>query len=219
MTGFAGPNMQTQIAGPGQSLQDMQNMQNMQNMQRMQQQMTGFPQQNPGYNFQQNGLMAQPTGFQQPQQTGFAPFQQAQPTGFQAPMQTGYQQPGFQQGFQNGSPFADPPRAPFQPQPTGYNSFQPSPLNPQATGINQFLPPALQPQPTGFQQSPPPVPPMPPMPPMPSAQPLVPQKTGPAPAIRFGVQPAKKLAPQPTGKASLANASKFGRESDCVACG
>jgi hypothetical protein len=219
MTGFAGPNMQTQIAGPGQSLQDMQNMQNMQNMQRMQQQMTGFPQQNPGYNFQQNGLMAQPTGFQQPQQTGFAPFQQAQPTGFQAPMQTGYQQPGFQQGFQNGSPFADPPRAPFQPQPTGYNSFQPSPLNPQATGINQFLPPALQPQPTGFQQSPPPVPPMPPMPPMPSAQPLVPQKTGPAPAIRFGVQPAKKLAPQPTGKASLANASKFGRESDCVAFG
>lgn len=50
---------------------------------------------------------------------------------------------------------------------------------------------------------------MPPMPPMPTAQPLVPQKTGPAPQIRFGVQNAKKLTPQPTGKASLANASKF----------
>jgi hypothetical protein len=151
-----------------------------------------------------------------PQQTGFAQYQQPMQTGFQQPMQTGFQQPmqtGFQQpGFpQNGSPFADPPRAPFQPmqaQPTGYNSFQPSPLNPQATGVNRFLPPALQPQPTGFGQSPPPMPPMPPMPSMPTASPLVPQKTGPPPPIRFGVQAAKKLTPQPTGKASLANASK-----------
>lgn len=181
--------------------------QNMQNMQPMQPQMTGFPQQNSGYNnFQQNGLMPQPTGFQQPQ-NGYAQFQQPQPTGFQQPMQTGYGQQGFQQGFGNGSPFADPPRAPFQPQPTGFNSFQPSPLNPQATGINQFLPPAIQPQPTGFGQSPPPMPPMPPMPSMPTAQPLVPQKTGPAPPVRFGTQPAKKLTPQPTGKASLANAT------------
>ena len=175
-------------------------------MPQMQPQMTGFPQQNPGFNnFQQNGLMPQPTGFQQPQ-NGFASFQQQQPTGFQQPMQTGFGQQGFQQGF--GSPFADPPRAPFQPQPTGYNSFQPSPLNPHATGINQFLPPAIQPQPTGFGQSPPPMPPMPPMPSMPTAQPLVPQKTGPPPPVRFGVQAAKKLTPQPTGKASLANASK-----------
>jgi hypothetical protein len=124
-------------------------------------------------------------------------------------MQTGFQ-PNFQQ---NGSPFADPPRAPFQPmptQPTGYNTFQPSPLNPQATGVNRFLPPAIQPQPTGFGQSPPPMPPMPPMPSMPTAQPLIPQKTGPAPPIRFGVQQAKKLTPQPTGRASLANASKSG---------
>jgi hypothetical protein len=129
-------------------------------------------------------------------------------------MQTGFQQPHFTQGFGNGSPFADPPRAPFQPlqsQPTGYNSFQPSPLNPQATGVNRFLPPALAPQPTGFMpsQSTTPIPPMPPMPSMPQAQPLVPQKTGPPPTIKFGVQPAKKLTPQPTGRANLANASKY----------
>ena len=219
LTGY-NPNMMNQIAPPGQSLQEQQNMLN---MQRMQQQMTGMPQQNGGFGFQQNGMMPQPTGYnsmspppQMPQQqTGFAPFQQPMQTGFQQPMQTGFQQPmqtGFQPSYQsNGSPFADPPRAPFQPmpsQPTGYSSFQPSPLNPQATGVNRFLPPAIQPQPTSFGQSPPPMPPMPPMPSMPTAQPLVPQKTGPAPPIRFGVQPAKKLTPQPTGKASLANASK-----------
>lgn len=205
LTGF-NPNMMAQVAPQGQSLQDMQN------MQRMQQQMTGFPQQNGGFGFQ-NGIMPQPTGFsmspppQQPMQTGFAPFQQPQPTGYQQPMQTGFQQ-GFQQ---NGSPFADPARAPFQPmqaQPTGYNTFTPSPLNPQATGVNRFLPPAIQPQPTGFGQQPP-VPPMPPMPPMPSMQPLVPQKTGPPPSIKFGVPAAKKLTPQPTGRANLANASMF----------
>jgi hypothetical protein len=221
LTGY-NPNMLAQVAPPGQSLQDIQNLQN---MQRLQQQMGGIPQQNGGFGFQQNGIMPQPTGYnsmspppQIPQQTGFAPFQQAMQTGFQQPMQTGFQQPmqtGFQPSFQqqNGSPFADPPRAPFQPmpsQPTGYNTFQPSPLNPQATGINRFLPPAIQPQPTGFGQSPPPMPPMPPMPSMPAAQALVPQKTGPAPPIRFGVQPAKKLTPQPTGRASLANASKSG---------
>jgi hypothetical protein len=218
LTGYQ-PNMLAQVAPPGQSMQDMQNMQN---MQRMQQQMTGMPQQNGGFGYQQNGMMPQPTGFnsmspppQMPQQAGFAPYQQPMQTGFQQPMQTGFQQPmqtGFQPSFQqNSSPFADPPRAPFQPmpaQPTGYNTFQPSPLNPQATGVNRFLPPAIQPQPTGFGQSPPPMPPMPPMPSMPTAQPLVPQKTGPAPPIRFGVQQAKKLTPQPTGKASLANASK-----------
>lgn len=205
LTGYQGnPNM-PQMGPVGQG---MNGQPNMMNMQPLQQQMTGFPQQNPGFNnFQQNGLMPQPTGFQQPQ-NGYAQFQQPQPTGFQQPMQTGYGQQGFQQGFGNGSPFADPPRAPFQPQPTGFNSFQPSPLNPQATGINQFLPPAIQAQPTGFGQSPPPMPPMPPMPSMPTAQPLIPQKTGPAPPVRFGTQAAKKLTPQPTGKASLANASK-----------
>ncbi|XP_014560070.1 hypothetical protein COCVIDRAFT_90249 [Bipolaris victoriae FI3] len=209
LTGY-NPNMMTPNVGQGQGMQGMQG---------MQPQMTGFPQQNGAYGFQQNGMMAQPTGFnsmspappQQPMQTGFAPFQQPQPTGFQQPMATGYQQsPHFTQGFGNGSPFADPPMAPFQPlqaQPTGYNSFQPAPLNPQATGVNRFLPPAIVPQPTGFGQSPPPVPPMPPMPGMPQAQPLVPQKTGPPPSIKFGVQPAKKLTAQPTGRANLANAT------------
>jgi hypothetical protein len=217
LTGFAGgPNMHAQVAPPGQSMQDM-------NMQRMQQQMTG-------YQHQQNGIMPQPTGYQtmpppqMPQQTGYAPFQQplqGQPTGFQ-PSMPGFQpnmpQQNFQQSFQqNSSPFADPPRAPFQPmqsmqpmqqQPTGYQSFTPQPINPQATGFNRFLPPAIQPTMTGFQQSTSP-PPMPPMPPMPTAAPLVPQRTGPAPSIKFGVQPAKKLTPQPTGKANLAKASKY----------
>ncbi|KAF2186947.1 hypothetical protein K469DRAFT_705490 [Zopfia rhizophila CBS 207.26] len=211
LTGFAGaPNMHTHVSPPGQSLQDL-NMQRLQQQQQqsLQQQMTGFPQQNPGFQFQQNGIMHQSTGFntmspppQQPQPTGFAHFQQPQPTGFQLGMQQGFQQ--------NASPFADPPRQPFQPtqtQPTGFNSFSPQPLNPQATGINRFLPPAIQPTITnsfGQTTSPPPVPPIPPMP---QAQPLVPQKTGPAPPVRFGVQPAKKLTPQPTGKANLAKAT------------
>jgi hypothetical protein len=205
-------------------------------MQRMQQQMTGFPQQNQNFQqFGQNGIMPQPTGYlpqqqQQQQQPGFAPFQQSQPTGFQPgmqqPFQTGMQQnfqPGMQQGFSNGSPFSDPPRLPFQPmqaqptgfqpmqaQPTGFGSFSPSPLNPQVNGVNHFLPPAIQPTVTGYgqTQSPPPMPPMPPMPAMPVAQPLVAQKTGPAPQIRFGTQ-TKKLVPQPTGRANLANASKY----------
>ncbi|KAF2200165.1 hypothetical protein GQ43DRAFT_441830 [Delitschia confertaspora ATCC 74209] len=177
----------------------------------MQPQQTGF-----------GGFQPQPTGFQQPQQTGFQPQQtgfQPQPTGFQ-PQPTGFQpQPtGFQPqqtGFQpnqNQSPFANPPAAQFQPlqsQPTGFSSFSPQPLNPQATGVNRFLPPALQPTITsplgasGLGS----IPPVPPMPSMPAAQPLVPQKTGPPPPVRFGVQPAKKLTPQPTGRANLAKAT------------
>jgi hypothetical protein len=191
LTGF-NPNMHTQVAPPGQSMQDL-------NMQRMQQQMTGFPGQQPQFQYaQQTGIMPQPTGFNgmpmQAQSTGYQPMLQQQPTGFQ---------PGFQQGFQQNQ------ISPLQGQATGFQGFSPSPLNPQATGINRFLPPALQPQPTGFGQTPPPMPPMPPMPSMPTAQPLVAQKTGPAPPIRFGVQPAKKLIPQPTGKANLAKASMY----------
>jgi hypothetical protein len=57
-------------------------------------------------------------------------------------------------------------------------------------------------------QSPPPIPPIPQQPTM---APLQPQKTGPAPAVRFGVAPdTKKLLAQPTGrKANLAQASKY----------
>lgn len=238
LTGFNGPpNMHAQIAPPGQSLQDL-NMQRMQQqMTGFPQQNLGFPQQN-GMMPQPTGMMPQPTGFQnmspppqmptiqQPMQTGFIP----QPTGFQQPPPIQPQPTGFQPGpsFQPtaaSSPFNDPlPRQQtfqhsLQPQPTGFGGFapQPQPLNPQATGINRFLPPAIQPTitgmggPMGTSQSPPPVPPMPPMPGqgMQAPAPLVPQKTGPAPPIRFGVKPeAKKLVPQPTGRANLAKASK-----------
>lgn len=117
---------------------------------------------------------------QQPQQTNGYPQQQLQT------QQTGFGQPSQQ----------------FQPQQTGFQQ-QPQ-LPPQQTGFGQ------PPQQNGFSQmntfQPPP---MPPMPAMPAAAPLVAQKTGPAPPVRFGVQPAaKKLTPQPTGRANLANASE-----------
>jgi hypothetical protein len=84
--------------------------------------------------------------------------------------------------------------------------------------VNAYLPPALQPQATGipanqFNQfgeqsfTAPPVPPIPPQQQAPA--PLIPQKTGPAPPIRFGVGGAKRLAPQPTGRANLSKASEF----------
>ncbi|GAB1212834.1 hypothetical protein ATERTT37_001983 [Aspergillus terreus] len=146
----------------------------------------------------------------QPQPTGFMPQNQfpngmmPQPTGFQPQSQFGIQQQ--QTGFQG-----------LAPQPTGFGGFQPQPQQPMQTGINSVLPPPLQPQPTGmngvgsvpFNASPPPVPPIPQQP---TAAPLQPQKTGPAPPVRFGVKPdaPKKLAPQPTGmRANLAQASKY----------
>ncbi|KAF2754281.1 hypothetical protein EJ05DRAFT_514280 [Pseudovirgaria hyperparasitica] len=191
LTGYQ-PQVQAQVSPAGQSLQELQ-------QQRMQ---------------QQNFLQMQPTGFQQQNQFG----QFSQPS-FQIPQPTGFnqfqQQPQFQPS--NGSPFADPPRAPFQPQPTGFQqSF--SPMQPQQTGINAFLQPALQPQRTGFQQpsqqtgfggtSGFTVPPVPPIPTQPTIAPLQPQKTGPAPQIKFGVQPGqKKLVPQPTGRANLSKAT------------
>lgn len=212
MTGFPGPNgMQPQQTGYPQPQQGFNP---------MQPQQTGFPQQQQGFNQFQNGIMPQPTGFNQmpPQQTGYQGFQ-PQPTGFQQ----GYPQQ-FVTGTQTGSPFADPPRQPFQPTPSGMqNTFSPQQtgfMGSQQTG----LPPALQPQQTGmngFGQPPqqtggvfgPPstFAPPPPMPPMPTGmQPLQPQKTGPAPPVRFGVQPAaNKLVPQPTGRANLAKASKY----------
>jgi hypothetical protein len=212
---------QSRIAPPGQSLNDI----------RLQQQYTGFsgpqnPQQNMGVigqqqNFGQNpqqnmGMMSQPQNMQY-QNTGM-------PNGFQYPMQTGIAQQNFVNNMNNGpSPFADPrPQqfSPIQQQPTGFQSSfgPPQQQFPQQTGINSFLPPALVPTPTGAQGiqqqngfnssfSPPPVPPMPQQH---SMMPLVPQKTGPPPPVRFGVSgDTKKLMPQATGRrANLSQASK-----------
>ncbi|GAB7365918.1 hypothetical protein MBLNU230_g7246t1 [Neophaeotheca triangularis] len=235
---FGPPPMQPQLTGyqpqmapPGQSMQDLQNQQRFQQMQ-MQQQQTGYPQQ-PNYSgYQQqppNGMMPQQTGMQAMQQN--YPAMQPQPTGLNfhpqsnfgqaSAQQAGYgQQQNYQQqltnGQQTGSPFADPPRQPFQPTPSGLqNSFSPQQtgfsqqpqFNYQQTGIQNgnFGQPAPQlppqqtggvfgpSQPTGFGGAP---------------APLQPQKTGPAPPVRFGVQPeAKRLVSQPTGRANLAKAT------------
>ncbi|KAI1350175.1 hypothetical protein F5Y01DRAFT_163898 [Xylaria sp. FL0043] len=208
-SGFAPPAMSalqpqmTGIAPPGQSLNEL-------NQQRFQQPFMGnFP---------------QPTG------QGFMPANPAanipQPTGFGNQQ---FMQPQMTGAPQMQSPFSDPRAQQFSPiqvQPTGFaNSFQPPQQFPQQTGINTYLPPALepqrtsmapqpqiQPQQTGFggfgagfnpaMNGPPPPPPPPP----PSMAPLQPQKTGPAPPVRFGV--TNKIAPQPTGRrANLAQAT------------
>lgn len=218
MTGMpSSGGFQSQIAPPGQSLDEL----------RMRQQYTGFQNGMPtGQNFGINGQNftnpqfagAQPNGFQYPIQTGMSqhqqlPQQMPQPTGFlnngQSPF--GNPQPQLQQ-FQQ-----------IQSQPTGFQSSFPQtaqPQFPQQTGINAFLPPALQPQQTGFQQQQQSqngfqssfvAPPMPPIPQQHSTPaPLVAQKTGPPPPVRFGVPAdAKKLTPQPTGRrANLSQASK-----------
>ena len=154
----------------------------------------------------QPSLQPQPTGFM-PQthfQNGLVP----QPTGFQPQSQFGIQQQ--QAGYPG-----------LVPQPTGFGGFQPQPQQPMQTGINSVLPPALQPQPTGMNgigSMPYSAPPVPPIPQQPTAAPLQPQKTGPAPPIRFGVKhdAPKKLAPQPTGlRANLAQASKSRLLPDC----
>ncbi|KAL6720655.1 cytoskeletal protein binding protein [Lecanora helva] len=207
--------VQSQIAPPGQSLNDL----NQQRLQQQQQQQfapqplqphqTGYGQQPQGFNQFNNGIIPQQTGFGQ--QFGQFPQQQSGLQGMQNP---------YVNGQQAGSPFADPRSQqqtsgfqPIQPQNTG---FQPQFQAPQQTGINSMLPPALQPQPTGvngfsrpaFGQAPPPVPPMPPMPQQePAAAPLQPQKTGPAPPVRFGAPAANKLVPQRTGRANLAAAT------------
>ncbi|KAJ5038921.1 uncharacterized protein L3040_006599 [Drepanopeziza brunnea f. sp. 'multigermtubi'] len=184
---------QTQIAPPGQSLNDM----------RMQQQ------QYAGFNGSQ--MINQPQNFGQVPQNGF-----------QYPAQTGMQ-PGISQPFMNngGGPFADSrPQsfAPLQQQPTGFqSSFGPAQQRySQPVGVNSFLPPPLQPQQTampqqqqqnGFSSFPPP--PIPPVPQQNTVMPLVPQKTGPPPPVRFGVTgDTKKLMPQATGRrANLSQAT------------
>lgn len=214
------PQVTGQVAPPGQSLQEI-NQQRMQQqyMQQMQSQMTGFPQQQQ----QQPGMYPMQTGMQ-PQQTGFGQPQFMQ----QQPMMTGQQM--------GQSPFADPRASQqftgMQAQPTGFQGQfgqpgqQQFPANPPG-GVNSYLPPAMEPQRTGMQ------PQMQPMQPQPTgmsftqgfgnhgmqqngptvqppAAPLMPQQTGPAPPVRFGVDPAaKKMMPQPTGRrANLSAASK-----------
>ena len=233
------PTFQGQTGSPPPSLNDMNRMRlqqqigQMQPQQQMAPQMTGY---GPAFQGQYSGqTQPQQTGMQQSpyllgaqagspfadpqlqQRTGFAP--QMAGMGMQ-PQQTGMGLQQQQTGYGG-----------LMPQQTGINSVLSPPLQPQATG--------LQPQSTGmnglagrpaFGQPPPPMPSIPSQyggpqqqqqqgvptpPPIPQQQqapaPLQPQKTGPAPAVRFGVGPdAKKLAPQPTGRrANLAHASEY----------
>ncbi|KAI9647690.1 cytoskeletal protein binding protein [Ciborinia camelliae] len=195
---------QPQIAPPGQSLHDL-------NQQRLQQQQQQQQMQQQQFMQQQTGMMQQPTGFNQ--------FNPGAPNNFQQfPMQTGNPQQPFIPN-QTGTPFANPPAQPFQPQPlqaqpTGFQSAFPTGQQfPQPTGVNSYLPPAMQPQPTGMMNgasgygqtfTPPPVPPMPQQQP----SPLTPQQTGPAPPVRFGLNGTNSIAPQPTGRrANLSQAT------------
>ncbi len=185
----------------------------------------GFmPQQTGVQAMQQNfpALQPQPTGLNFQPQSSFGQQQQTQLYGAQP-----YQQQQLMNGAQTGSPFADPPRQPYQPNaPSGLqNSFMPQPtgFQQQQTGYPQQQQPSFNiAAPTGMNggygaQPQPGAPPQ--LPPQQTggvfgpSQPLtslVPQKTGPAPPVRFGVpEGGKKLMPQPTGRANLAKASKF----------
>ncbi|KAL8723402.1 MAG: hypothetical protein Q9225_000318 [Loekoesia sp. 1 TL-2023] len=220
LTGFQPSSQQTQIAPPGQSLNDLnqlrlhQQQQQQLSQQPMYPQPTGFGQPNQNLNQFSNGI--------NPQQTGYGQHPQFQPL---QPQQTGFQgfpnpQP-FINGQQTGSPFADPrPQSgfqPLQPQQTGYQGQFPNNFPAQRTAsVNSYLQPALQPQNTGingFQsqysgsgQAAPPIPPIPQQHQPPA--PLQPQKTGPAPPVSFGAPAANKLVPQPTGKrANLSQAT------------
>ncbi|KAI9886292.1 MAG: hypothetical protein M1823_001901 [Watsoniomyces obsoletus] len=193
-----------------------------------QQQFAQPPFSQPPSNLQISTLPPQMTGMTGmmgigPSTTGLIP----QPTGFMPSQQPG---PGFMssQPFSNGpsmnyGPFnqnsTDQMMPPLSMQPTGAPttmSMAPPMQQPLQTGnINNFLPPALplQQQRTGFGTAPTNIqqsfPPPPPIPQQPTIAPLVPQKTGPAPPVRFGIQPeAKKLTPQPTGRrANLSQAT------------
>ncbi|KAL6689805.1 hypothetical protein J3F84DRAFT_391226 [Trichoderma pleuroticola] len=178
--------VQGQVAPLGQSLNDI-------TQARLQQQYAA--------QLQQNIQPIQPmlTGYIGPQQQGLPQFPQGAPGPYLQPMLTGA--PGY----------IDPSRISqyggLQPQPTGFQpSLNQSPFG--AGSINNYLPPPLQPQQTGFQS----------LQPLQQGtnhelkapmQPLVPQKTGPPPPVRFGVTPeTKKLTPQPTGRrANLSQAT------------
>lgn len=227
-------NFQNRIAPPGQSLNDMdqlriQQLQQQYGQQQMYPQPTGLaPNQNPGFGQFGNGIPIQQTGYGQQFQP---PPSFSGPQSFLATQQIGspFADPRSQQqqigNFQQ----------PLPSQTTGYPS-QPHPqLTMQPGSINSMLPPPLQPQITGapngfatgptngysggrppFGQPPPPIPTSSPFQSQTQQQPstmapLQPQKTGPAPPIRFGVKAeTKKLVPQPTGRrANLSHASKL----------
>lgn len=193
LLGQAMSNVPSQVvAPPGQSLNDIRQAQLQQQyatqmQQQMQPAMTGYPGSQP------QSVLSFATGnpqFIQPLTTG-------------TPMANAYTTTGT-------GHFPT-----MQPQATGFNipfsSAQPSYSHVPAGGINNYLPLALEPQRTGlpitqfqagtnlggYSQGLPP-------------QPILPQKTGPAPPVRFGVTgDANKLAPQQTGRrANLAQASK-----------
>jgi actin cytoskeleton-regulatory complex protein SLA1 len=213
-------NLQNRMAPHGQSLNALEQvrLQQLYGLQQNYPQATGFGQQSPGYG--QYGPPVPQAGIGQ--QFQLAPqvpvFQSA---------------PQFADAQQTGSPFADPRQQqqisgfqPLIPQMTGYLPQPQSSIQAQSMGsINSYLPPALQPQTAGanglgrgvngytnqagFGQSQPPPPPPIPSSLQPPLAPLQPQKTGPAPPIRFGVGEAKKLVPQATGRrANLSQASK-----------
>lgn len=158
----------------------------------------------------------QPMSFQS---MGMSAPMTMQPTGQMFPMSTGMMQQNTGLPFMNmvGQPPTggiqqpmpqNPMQAPIILQPTGMlqnfgQQQQPSFLSQQPTmnagrgiGINSLLPPPLVPTATGVQQ-------------MPGAKPLIAQPTGPPPNVKFGVNPVKKLVPQPTGRADLSKASMF----------
>lgn len=214
-------NLQNRILPSGPSLNDLEQgrIQQMRDQHQNYPQPGGFNQTSPGYS--QYGSLIQPTGLSQqysiPQHN----------TGYPNSLQ-------FLGGQQTGSPFADPtPRQqignfqPLVPQMTGFLPQPQTPLHTQIPGpINSYLSSALQPQASGvngfgpgtngfanqvgFGHTQPPPPPPIPSSLQPPLAPLQPQKTGPAPPIRFGVGDTKKLAPQVTGRrANLSQASNY----------
>lgn len=226
-------NFPNRIAQPGQSLNDIgqlrvQQLHQQYGQQQMYPQPTGLPPtQNLGFGQFGNAIPTQPTGYGQqfqapPSFPNTQPFLAAQQTGspFADPRSHPQQQIG---NFQQSLPSQITGYPPLHPQPTmqlgSINSMLPPPLQPQQTSA----PSGFAPGPTNgysggrppFGQPPPPIPSSSPFQSQtqqqpPTVAPLQPQKTGPAPPIRFGVTAeAKKLVPQPTGRrANLSHASK-----------
>lgn len=121
------------------------------------------------------------------------------------PLATGIQGPLTQTIVPGAMPTPGPYGPLQQQQPGNFSTAFPAQQQfpgPRAPSLNTFLPPPLEPQRTGMPIAPGPVV---------TPAPLIPQQTGPAPPVRFGVQGnAPRLAPQPTGRrANLAHASKL----------